>query len=56
MLGAAIGARTGAIVSKKKGQGAIIGGAVGAGTGYAYGSRRQKNHPKRVIKRKIVTQ
>ncbi len=56
VIGAAVGAGTGAIVSKRKGRGALIGGAVGAGAGYAYGSHRQKTHPKRVIKRKIVTQ
>ena len=33
VIGAGVGAATGAIVSKKKGQGAIIGGLVGAGVG-----------------------
>ncbi len=56
VIGAAVGAGTGAVVSKRKGRGAVIGGVVGAGAGYAYGSHRQKRHPKRVIKRKIVTQ
>ena len=56
VIGAAVGAGTGAIVSKRKGRGALIGAAVGGGAGYAYGSHRQKEHPKRVIKRKIVTQ
>jgi outer membrane lipoprotein SlyB len=55
IIGAAVGAGTGALVSNKKGKGAIIGGVVGAGAGYAYGSHRQKKHPKRTIKRKIVT-
>ncbi len=56
VIGAAVGAGTGAIVSKRKGRGAVIGGVVGAGAGYAYGAHRQKKHPRRVIKRKIVTQ
>lgn len=56
VIGAAVGAGTGAIVSKQKGTGALIGGAVGAGAGYAYGSHRQKKYPKRVIKRKFITQ
>ena len=56
VIGAAVGAGTGAIVSKRKGRGAVIGGVVGAGAGYAYGAHRQKTHPKRVIKRKTVTQ
>ena len=56
VIGAAVGAGTGAVVSKRKGRGAVIGGVVGAGAGYAYGSHRQKRHPKRVIKKKIVTQ
>ena len=56
VIGAAVGAGTGAVVSRRKGRGAVIGGVVGAGAGYAYGTHRQKKHPKRVIKRKIVTQ
>ena len=56
VIGAAVGAGTGAAVSRRKGRGAVIGGVVGAGAGYAYGSHRQKTHPKRVIKKKIVIQ
>ncbi len=37
VIGAGAGAVTGAIVSKKKGTGAIIGGVLGAGGGYAVG-------------------
>ena len=38
VIGAAVGAGTGAIVSKRKARGAVIGGVVGAGAGYAYGT------------------
>ena len=38
VIGAGVGAATGAIVSKKKGQGAIIGGLVGAGVGAGTGA------------------
>ncbi len=38
LIGAGAGAITGAVVSKKKGQGAIIGGVVGAGAGAATGA------------------
>jgi outer membrane lipoprotein SlyB len=55
-IGAGAGAVTGAIVSKKKGKGALIGGAVGAGAGYLYGRHRDKKHPKTVTKTKVVTQ
>lgn len=37
IIGAGVGAVTGAIVSKKKGKGAIIGGVLGAGAGAAAG-------------------
>ena len=56
VIGAAVGAGTGAAVSRRRVRGAVVGGVVGAGAGYAYGTHRQKKHPKRVIKRKIVTQ
>ena len=56
VIGAAAGTGTGAAVSRRRGRGAVVGGVVGAGAGYAYGTHRQKKHPKRVIKRKIVTQ
>ena len=46
MIGAAAGAGTGAIVSKKKGKGALIGGAVGAGAGYLYGRHKDKKYRK----------
>ncbi len=55
LIGAAAGAGTGLIVGKKKGKSAAIGGAVGAGAGYLYGKHRQKTHPKRTIKTKVVT-
>ncbi|GAB2793146.1 hypothetical protein GCM10027275_42680 [Rhabdobacter roseus] len=38
LIGAGVGAATGALVSKKRGQGALIGGAVGAGGGAATGA------------------
>jgi PBP1b-binding outer membrane lipoprotein LpoB len=47
LIGAGAGAITGAVVSKKKGQGAIIGGVVGAGAGAATGAiidRNKKNN------------
>lgn len=37
IIGAGVGAVTGAIVSKKKGKGAIVGGVLGAGAGAAAG-------------------
>ncbi len=37
IIGAGVGAVTGAIVSKKKGKGAIVGGVIGAGVGAAGG-------------------
>ncbi len=55
LIGAAAGAGTGLIVGRKKGKSAAIGAVVGAGAGYAYGKHRQKTHPRRKIKRKIVT-
>ncbi|WP_162127768.1 glycine zipper family protein [Flavobacterium phycosphaerae] len=46
LIGAGVGAVTGAVVSKKKGEGAIIGGlagaAVGAGTGAVIDSKKKK--------------
>jgi hypothetical protein len=44
-IGAGAGARTGAVISKKKGEGAIIGGPAGAGVGAGTGAnyrRKQK--------------
>ena len=38
LIGAGVGAATGAIVSKKKGEGAIIGGLAGAGVGAGTGA------------------
>jgi hypothetical protein len=38
VIGAGVGAATGAIISKKKGQGAIIGGLAGAGVGAGTGA------------------
>lgn len=42
VIGAGSGAVVGAIVSDKKGKGAIIGGAVGAGAGYIIGRDQDK--------------
>jgi len=47
LIGAGVGAVTGAAVSHKRAKGAIIGGAVGAGAGYLYGKHRDKTHPMR---------
>ena len=47
LIGAGVGAATGAVVSKKHGKGALIGGAVGAGAGYLWGKHRDKTHPMR---------
>lgn len=49
VIGAGVGAATGAIVSKKRVKGAIIGGAVGAGAGYLYGRHKQKKDPSRKV-------
>lgn len=38
IIGAGVGAVTGAVVSKKKGQGAIVGGVLGAGAGAGVGA------------------
>ena len=55
IISAGAGAATGAIVSKKKGKGAVIGGAIGAGAGYMYGRHRDKKHPRTVRKTKVTT-
>jgi len=47
LIGAGVGAVTGAAVSKKRAKGAVIGGAIGAGAGYLYGKHRDKKHPMR---------
>lgn len=47
LIGAGVGAVTGAAVSHKHVKGAVIGGAVGAGAGYLYGKHRDKTHPMR---------
>ena len=49
VIGGAVGAATGAIVSKKRVKGAVIGGAVGAGAGYLYGRHKQKKDPSRKV-------
>ncbi|WP_207955469.1 YMGG-like glycine zipper-containing protein [Segetibacter sp. 3557_3] len=41
-IGAGSGAILGAVISKKKGKGAIIGGVIGAGAGYAIGRAKDK--------------
>ncbi len=41
-IGAGSGAVLGAVISKKKGKGAIIGGIVGAGAGYVIGRAKDK--------------
>ena len=47
-VGAAAGAATGAIVSRKKGKGAIIGGVVGAAGGYAWGKHQDRKKGRKV--------
>lgn len=47
IIGAGVGAITGAIVSKKKGQGAIIGGVLGAGAGAGTGVIIDRNKKKK---------
>lgn len=47
LVGAGVGAATGAVVSHKHVKGAVIGGAVGAGAGYLWGKHRDKTHPMR---------
>jgi len=42
VIGGAVGAGTGAAVSRKRAKGAVIGGAVGAGAGYMIGRHRDK--------------
>lgn len=42
LIGAGVGAVTGAIVSKKKAKGAVIGGLIGAGAGAVAGSTTEK--------------
>lgn len=42
LIGAAAGAGTGVIVSRKKVKGALVGGAVGAGAGYLIGRHKDK--------------
>ena len=47
LIGAGVGAVTGAVVSKKKGKGAIIGGLIGAGAGAVTGNvidRKKKSN------------
>lgn len=46
VIGAGSGALIGAIVSKKKGKGAIIGGLLGAGAGYVIGNEKDKKKNK----------
>lgn len=47
IIGAGVGAITGAVVSKKKGQGAIIGGVLGAGAGAGVGAVINKKNQKK---------
>lgn len=47
IIGAGVGAITGAAVSKKKGKGAIIGGVLGAGAGAGVGAVINKNNKKK---------
>lgn len=47
IIGAGVGAVTGAIVSKKKGKGAIIGGILGAGAGAAGGKILKERNEKK---------
>jgi outer membrane lipoprotein SlyB len=48
LIGAGVGAATGAIISKdgSRVKGAVIGGALGAGAGYIYGKHREKKYGK----------
>ena len=48
IIGAGVGAVTGALVSKKKGKGAVIGGILGAGAGAAGGKVIQNRNAKRL--------
>ena len=43
-IGAGAGAVTGAVISHKKGKGAVVGGIVGAGAGYLYGRHKDKKN------------
>lgn len=47
IIGAGVGAITGAVVSKKKGKGAIIGGVLGAGAGAGVGAVINKKNQKK---------
>lgn len=53
IIGAGVGAVTGAVVSKKKGQGAIVGGVLGAGAGAGVGAiinkKQQQKEKENVI-------
>jgi hypothetical protein len=42
VIGAGVGAATGAVVSKHHVKGAVVGGAVGAGAGYLWGRHKEK--------------
>lgn len=44
VIGAGSGAIVGAIVSKKKGAGAVIGGLIGAGAGYVIGNEKDRKN------------
>jgi hypothetical protein len=48
LIGAGVGAATGAIISKdgNRVKGAVIGGVLGAGAGYIYGKQREKKKGK----------
>ncbi|RYZ23191.1 MAG: hypothetical protein EOO16_05980 [Chitinophagaceae bacterium] len=47
-VGAAAGAATGVAVSGNNSKGAVIGGVVGAGTGYLYGKHQNRKKGKKV--------
>lgn len=44
VIGAGSGAIIGAVVSKKKGAGAVIGGLIGAGAGYVIGNEKDRKN------------
>lgn len=46
IIGAGVGAVTGAVVSKKRGKGAVIGGVIGAGAGAGVGAVLEKKDKK----------
>jgi hypothetical protein len=50
-IGAGAGAVTGAVVSKKRGKGAVIGGVAGAAGGYLWGKHQDKKKGRKVVRK-----